>query len=69
MNTQFSVFDHIPNPDHIGAAEYRAIYDVLTDGPECMNDPAMAMAVCSEFKHWAQTIIDKLEKAVLEEAQ
>lgn len=64
-----SIFDHIPKPDDIGACEYRAIYDVLTDGPECMNDPEFAMAVCSEFKFHAQSIIDKLEAALAETKQ
>lgn len=67
MNTPFNVLDAIPNPDDVGADEYRSIHEAL-DVAECAFDPEMAMAVCEEFKGWAQTIIDKLEAALLERA-
>ena len=65
MNNPFNVLDHIPTPRQIGAAEYEAIYELL-DTQECHADPELAMAVCEEFKLHAQSIIDKLEAALLE---
>lgn len=63
IKTMFNIFDHLTNPDDIGADEYRAIYECL-DSAECASDPEFAITVCEEFQDHAATIITKLQKAM-----
>jgi len=59
----FNIFEHLNDPDDIGADEYRSIYECL-DSAECASDPEFAITVCEEFMDHAATIITKLQKAM-----
>lgn len=63
IKTMFNIFDHLESPNHIGADEYRTIYDCL-DSSECVSDPEFAITVCEEFMDHAAAIITKLQKAM-----
>lgn len=64
QTTPFDLFDRLDKPSDVGAAEYTAIYDLLMDGPECANDPDMAIAVCQEFIDHAQDIINRIQDRI-----
>lgn len=63
-----------PNPDEIGASEYRAIHDLIVDAvfdgwvkPDKVLDKVStndAIAILEEFKGWATSSIAKLKGAV-----
>jgi hypothetical protein len=59
----FNIFEHLNDPDLVGADEYRAIYECLNT-MECATDPEFAITVCEEFMDHAATIITKLQKAM-----
>ena len=59
----FNIFDHLTNPDDIGADEYRAIYECLQE-TRAMQNPEFAIAICEEFQDHAASIITKLQKAM-----
>lgn len=45
--------DLLQNPDDLGSAEYRAIYDLVTDSAET---PDEALEILNEFRAWAQAM-------------
>lgn len=47
-------FSEWPNPDKVGQAEYRAIYEVCT---EARDDPALLGAILREFAEWAHRLL------------
>jgi hypothetical protein len=54
----------MPDPDQVGYAEYRAIYQVLADKvPQARREDALdrALEVLDEFRTWADHVQKKLE--------
>jgi hypothetical protein len=54
----------MPDPDQVGYAEYRAIYQVLADKvPHARREDALdrALEVLDEFRTWADHVQKKLE--------
>ena len=54
----------MPDPDQVGYAEYRAIYQVLADKvPKARREDALdrALEVLDEFRTWADHVQRKLE--------
>ena len=53
----------IPEPDVVGSAEYRAIYECLDEGLQDVApfEHTYAAAVLHEFEHWARSLRTQLE--------
>lgn len=51
----------LPDPDAVGSAEYRAIYELIEDDDKG-EDRVLAIAVVREFEKWAWSMRQTLER-------
>lgn len=60
----------LPNPDHIGQSEYRAIHEILTSGDAVdvagdVHNARLALASLDQIAEWADELSLRIRKAVL----